>query len=111
MQGFQLTFFTQQDRSHGGKPVAEWIIGEARKLGIRGATMIAAIEGFGRHGRMHSSHFFELADQPLEVTMAVSAEEADRLFARISEERLKVFYIKAPIEFGFIGEDHAAPER
>jgi PII-like signaling protein len=105
MQGFQLTFFTQQDRKHHRRSLAQWIIEEALKLGIRGATLIPAAEGFGRHHRMHSAHFFELADQPLEVTMAVSPEEADRLFARLMEEQIKVFYIKAPIEFGILGED------
>lgn len=105
MQGYQLTFFTQQDKRHAGYPLGEWIIDEACRLGIRGATMIAGSEGFGRRHKLHSSHFFELADQPLEVTMAVSAEEAQQLMARLRQEKVHVFYVKAPIEFGVIGED------
>jgi PII-like signaling protein len=62
---------------------------EALRMGVRGATLIPAAEGFGRHHRMHSAHFFELADQPLEVTMAVSHQEADKLFARLMEEQVK----------------------
>ena len=104
MQGFQLSFFTAQDRRHAGQPVSEWLLLEARRLGIGGATVLAASEGFGRHGKLHSAHFVELADQPVEVTMAVSAEEATRLFARLAEERLRVFYVKTPIEFGLSGE-------
>jgi hypothetical protein len=46
-----------------------------------------------------------LADQPLEVTMAVSAEEAVRLMTRLKQEKVHVFYVKAPIEFGVVGED------
>lgn len=103
MQGYQLTFFTQQDRKHGGNPLAEWLVQEARRLGIRGATLLTAAEGFGHAGRIHSAHFFELADQPVEITMAVTAEEAQRLFIRLEEEQLKIFYIKAPIEFGVTG--------
>ncbi|HEX5276968.1 MAG TPA: DUF190 domain-containing protein [Fluviicoccus sp.] len=104
MQGFQLTFFTQQDKRHHGKPLTEWLMDEAKRLGIGGATVLAASEGFGHGGRRHSAHFFELADQPVEVTMAVSAEAADQLFARLREEGVKVFYAKAPIEFGVTGE-------
>ncbi len=26
MQGFQLTFFTPQDRKHGHTPMAEWLL-------------------------------------------------------------------------------------
>ena len=104
MQGYQLTFFTQQDRRHGCTPLGEWLLEEARRLGLRGATLTTAAEGYGHAGRIHSSHFFELADQPLEVTMAVTADEADRLFARLREENVRAFYVKTPIEFGMTGE-------
>jgi len=105
MQGYQLTFFTQQDKRHAGGPLGEWILDTACRLGIRGATMFAGTEGFGRRHHLHSSHFFELADQPLEVTMAVSEEEAQQLMKVLRQEQVHVFYIKAPIEFGFLGED------
>jgi len=103
MQGFQLTFFTQQDRRHGGKPLGEWLLAEAHRLGIGGATLLTGSEGYGHGGKIHSAHFFELADQPVEVTMAVSAPEAERFFARLSEAGVKVFYAKTPIEFGTTG--------
>jgi len=100
MQGFQLTFFTQQDRKHSGQPLADWLLQEAQRLGIHGATLIAASEGYGHHGKLHSAHFFELADQPMELTMALSAADADRLFLRLREEKIDLFYLKAPIEYG-----------
>jgi len=105
MQGYQLTFFTQQDRRHGFTPLGDWLLQEARRLGIKGATLIAAAEGFGHDRRMHSAHFFDLADQPQEVTMAVSADEASRFFHRLHEEKIAVFYMKTPIEFGSTADD------
>ncbi len=105
MRGYQLTFFTQQDRTHGGKPLAHWLVEAARAIGIGGATLIGASEGFGHHRRIHSAHFIELADQPVEVVMAVTADEAERLFARLKEERVRVFYSKMPVEFGTTGEE------
>lgn len=80
MNGYQITFFTQQDKRHHGKPLADWLVHLAQEMGLRGATLIAGSEGFGHHGRIHSAHFFELADQPVEVLVAVTAEEAERLF-------------------------------
>lgn len=106
MNGFQLTFFIQQNRRHHHKVLAHWVVEQARKLGIHGATLIGASEGFGHHGRIHSAHFVDLADQPLEIVMAVTAEEADRLFALLRAERVKIVYVKTPVEFGTIcGEE------
>jgi PII-like signaling protein len=104
VHGYQLTFFTQQDRRHGGLPLAQWLIEEARQLGLAGATMFAAAEGFGHQRKLHSAHFFELADQPIEVTMAVSSDDAERIFARLRDERVDVFYTLAAIEYGMSSE-------
>ena len=103
MQGFQLTFFTQQDRRHGGLPLGEWLIQEARKLGVAGATLIAATEGFGHDRKLRSAHFFELADQPIEITLAIGETDAQRLFEKLREEKIHIFYVKTPIEFGMTG--------
>lgn len=105
MNGYQLKFFTQQDRKHAGLPLAQWLLEEARREGVRGATLMTASEGFGKTGRIHYAHFFELADQPQEVTMAVSEEESERIFAVIRKSGVKLFYVKTPIEFGVAGED------
>jgi len=104
MNGYQITFFTHQDKRHQGKPLADWLVQLARELGLRGATLIPGGEGFGHHRRLHSAHFFELADQPVEVLVAVTEEEAERLFARLGEEKVHLFYVKTAVEFGVLGE-------
>jgi PII-like signaling protein len=104
MHGYQLTFFTQQDRKHHGLSLAQWLLEEARNIGISGATLITAAEGFGHDRKIRSTHFFELADQPIEVTMAVNAVDAERLFKRLQEEEINIFYVKTPIEFGMTGD-------
>lgn len=100
MNGYQLTFLTQQNRKHGHLPLGEWLLQEAKRLGVAGATLSAAQAGFGRHGKLHAAHFIELADQPVELTLALSEAEAESLFARLREEKIDVFYIKTPIEYG-----------
>lgn len=104
MQGYQITFFTQNDRRHRGWPVADWLVQLAQEMGLPGATVFAGGEGFGHHGRIHSARFFELADQPQEVLIALTAEQAERLFARLAQEGVHLFYVKTPVEFGVIGE-------
>lgn len=36
--------------------------------------------------------------------MALSEADAERLFQRLHEEKINVFYIKTPIEFGMTDE-------
>ncbi len=103
MNGYQVSFLTVQGHRHAGKPVAEWLLQLAMEMGLRGATIIAGSEGFGKHRRVHSAHFFELADQPVEVVMAVTEDESRRLFERFREEDVHLFYVKTPVEFGEIG--------
>jgi len=100
VNGYQITFYMQQDQRHGGRPLGEWLVEVARELHLQGATLQAAAEGFGRSGRIHSAHFVELADQPLEFVTIVTEEEAGRLFARLRAEQVRLFYVKAAVEFG-----------
>ncbi len=104
MKGYQITFFTQQDHMHRNKPAAEWLMHAARELGVRGATVISGTEGYGKHRKIHSARFFELADQPQEVLMAMSEEEAVRLFAFLEQEGIHLFYVKSVVEYGTLGE-------
>ena len=94
-----------------GQDLPQWkdtlcfgLVQVAIELGLRGATVLTASEGFGKHRRIHSAHFFELADQPIEIVMAVTEEECAKLFARLEAERVHLFYVKAPVEFGALGE-------
>jgi PII-like signaling protein len=109
MNGYQITFFTQQDRRHHGHSIADWLLHLASEMGLRGATLIAANEGLGQDHRLHSAHFFELADQPLTVVMAVTEAEAEQLFDRLRQEKVHVFYVKTPVEFGMLGEPDNNP--
>jgi len=105
MQGYQLIFFTLQNARCGGLTVGEWLLMQAKDLGIPGATMNASQSGYGSDGRFHSAHFFELAEQPIEVLMVLTEREADGLFARIEKAGLEVFYSKTPVEFGVTGKN------
>ena len=103
MNGYQITFLTQQRQQVEGRPVADWLMGVAAELGLRGATQWAATQGLDHRHRVHAARFFELADQPVCVMMVVSPEEAERLLARLQAVPLPLFYSKVPAEFGLLG--------
>ena len=104
MRGFQVTFFTQQDRHHVHTHLHEWLMAEAQKLGIRGSTAVMAAQGYDHTGRFHSAHFFELADQPIEVQMAMTEAQCEQLFAVLRQEQVQLFYVKCQVEFGHVGD-------
>lgn len=108
MQGFQLTFFTEEGRRHAHQPVHLWLMDLARALGITGITTRVDALGRGRDGRLHAAHFIELADQPVEVTMALSPAQCAALFERLEAEQANLFYVKTPVEFGVVGPTPAA---
>ena len=104
MNGFQLSFFTEQNRRHGHQTVSDWLLDLAKSLGIQGATIFAAAEGVGHDGRFHSAHFFELADQPVEIIMVVNEEQSAQIFERLKQDGLTLFYVKTAVEFGVLGQ-------
>jgi PII-like signaling protein len=104
MQGVYLKFYVQENQRHQGVLAYEWLLEDARKAGIRGGSAFRAIASFGRHGKMHEQHFFELAgDLFVEVGFALQEDEAQSLLARLASEQFKMFYIKIPVEMGIVG--------
>ena len=95
MTGNFLKLYVPQTAKHDGKLLYEWLLEEARALGIPGGSAFRAVAGYGRHGKMHEEHFFELAgDVP--VTVEFFAEEAaiGLLLARLAAEKISLFYVR-----------------
>lgn len=102
MDGYQLTFYTQQDRQHEGKGLAQWVMDEALKLGVRGATMNASVEGIGHDGKSHMVNMFDLSEQPIQVTIVLEPEACEKLINHLQGRELNLFYTRTPISFGFL---------
>ena len=101
MKGIHLRFYTYENRRHDGKLLYESLLEYARKQGIHGGSAFRAIAGFGRHGRLHEQHFFELAGEvPVLVEFLVDAAHADRLLADLRTQRIDVFYSRIASDFG-----------
>ena len=103
MQGTYLKFYLHENRKHHHVLVYEWLLEQAKEMGVHGGSAFRSIAGFGRHGVLHEDHFFELAgDLPVEVVFVVTDDEAERLLALIRDEKLLLFYVRMPIEYGVV---------
>jgi uncharacterized protein len=106
MNGTLLRFYVHENRKHRHVALYEWLLEQAKEQGIHGGSAFRAIAGFGRHGILHEEHFFELAaDMTVEVEFVVDDAEAARLLDLIRRERLSIFYVRVPVEFGAIEGD------
>lgn len=103
MQGISLRFYVQEDKKHQHVLVYEWLLEQARRLGLNGGSAFKAMAGFGRHGMLHEDHFFELSGKlPVVVEFIVTAEEADRLLTFVQAQEATLFYVKMPVEFAWV---------
>jgi len=101
MQGICLKLFVSESRLHNGILLYEWLLEQARDMGVLGGTAFRAIAGFGRHGRLHEEAFFELAGElPVELEFLVSEKQAEYLLDLLKSENLRLFYVKHPAEYG-----------
>jgi PII-like signaling protein len=106
MKGTLLRFYVHERRLHRHVALYEWLLEQAKALGIHGGSAFRAIAGFGRHGILHEEHFFELAaEATVEIEFAVTDEEAGQLLDLLRRERVSVFYARVPAEFGAIEGD------
>ena len=101
MKGCLLRFYMQENRKHGHILLYEWLLEQAKQIGIHGGSAFRAIAGFGRHGKLHEQHFFELAgDLTVTVEFLLSDDEAQKLLDLVAREQVRVFYAKSSAEFG-----------
>ncbi|SFN41380.1 PII-like signaling protein [Nitrosospira briensis] len=103
MQGTFLKFYVSEYREHKGILLFEWLLERAKRFGFNGGTAMRAIAGFGRHGVLHEETFLELsADLPVEVSFVLSEEEAAQFLDLLQAEDVDLFYVKFPVEYGFL---------
>jgi len=104
MRGISLQFFIPEGEKHDGELLFEWLLEEAKKIGIPGGSAFRAVAGYGRHGVLHEQTFFELAGElPVEVIFITSAELAEQFLERLTRDGLNLFYAKTEAEFGILG--------
>ncbi|MBS0438132.1 MAG: DUF190 domain-containing protein [Proteobacteria bacterium] len=104
MKGIHLRFYTYENRKHGTTLMYEWLLEFAKARGIHGGSAFRAIAGFGRQGRMHEQHFFELAgDTPVLVEFIADASQADALLAALRAEEVGLFCARLEADFEELG--------
>lgn len=100
-QATYLRIYAAESAQCHGKALYEGVLEYAKHCGVAGGTVFRSVAGYGRHGRVHEEHFFELAG---ELTVAIEFIADDvaitALLARLTQEGMSLFYVKFPAESG-----------
>lgn len=98
-----LTFYVSEKQHLGGMPLYEWLLEEAKAMGVHGGSVFRAIAGFGRHGRIHEDTFFELAGElAVKIEFILDDMFAGRLLERVRGQNLNIFYTRQAVEAGLV---------
>ncbi|MDO8465232.1 MAG: DUF190 domain-containing protein [Gallionella sp.] len=97
----QLTFYVTEKQLYSGMPLYEWLLEEAKALGVHGGSAFRAIAGFGRHGRLREETFFELAGElAVKVEFILDDNLAEQILQRVHTQNLDVFYVRYKVQSG-----------
>lgn len=103
MQSVYLKLYITENQRHNGALLYEWLLEEAKKLGVPGGSVFRSIAGFGRHGRLHEESFIELAGElPVQVEFVMSSELADKLLEILRTYKLGLLYVRYAVESGVL---------
>lgn len=103
MSSVYLKFYVAEKQRHNGKLLYEWLLEEAKKLGVPGGFSFRAIAGFGRHGKLHEETFFELAgEMPVQVEFVLDEAMAGRFIDALSVHQLNLFFVRFNVDSGVI---------
>ena len=86
-QGYLLRIFIGESDRHGGKPLYEWLVLQAREHELAGATVLRGIMGFGANTRViHTFKIERLSeDMPMVVEIVDTKEKLEAFLEAIDE--------------------------
>ncbi len=77
-KGKLLRIFIGESDRHEGQPLYQWLVEEAHRQGLAGATVLRGLEGFGATSRLHTVRMLRLStDLPLVVEFVDTDEKID----------------------------------
>lgn len=85
-QGQLLRIFIGERNRYEGRPLYEWLVIEAKRMGLAGATVLRGVMGFGANSRIHTSKILRLSeDLPIIVEIVDTHEKLTQFLNRIDD--------------------------
>ena len=83
-EGLILRIFLEEERKHKETPLYEWIVNQARKNKLAGATVLRGLEGFGLHHKMMTAKILRLSSNlPIVIEIIDRPEKIESFLSLI----------------------------
>ena len=103
-KGCLLRIFIGEGDKYKSHPLFEWIIQEARKQKLAGATAYRGCEGFGAQSHLHTAKILRLSqDQPIIVEIVDTRERIDAFLPTVDKAVTEGLVMLEDIEIHFYG--------
>ncbi len=80
--GKLLRVYVGELDTYDGEPLYQWLVAEARRQGLSGATVLRGLEGFGAHSELHTAKVLRLSvDLPVVIEIIDTEERIDAFLA------------------------------
>ncbi len=85
-QGKLLRIFIGESDRHQGIPLHQWLVREARRQGLAGATVLRGLEGYGAHSRLHTAKVLRLStDLPLVIEIVDREDKIEEFLETVDQ--------------------------
>jgi PII-like signaling protein len=87
--GYLLRIFLGESDKYQGQELYEWLVLEARKRGMAGATVLRGIMGFGAHSVVHTFKIERLSEDLPVVIEIIDSQQKIEDFLTFAESQIK----------------------
>ena len=88
-ESYLLRIFIGESDKYEHKPLYEWLVVEARKRGMAGATVLRGMMGFGAHSVIHTFKVERLSEDMPVIIEIVDSQEKIEDFLSFAESQIK----------------------
>ena len=97
-----FAFILNEQQKREGQPLYEWIVIQAKKQQLAGATVLRGMEGFGQGNTIHTTHVLRLSDDlPVVVEIVDTQEKIESFLELLGDVPLKGLVTQEKVKMSF----------
>jgi len=95
----RIRIYTGEDDKYKGRPMADAIVEEARKMGLAGATVFRGLSGFGANSLLHTTKILRLSeDLPVVIEIVDHPDKLAPLMKQLDEMLKEGMITREPVD-------------